>query len=258
MENNAGLNVSKGPLIDYLYVVKEEFYRDKMNIVREGKHGKWIWTICEGSVRVSVKTPKGDVIVARLGEGCFIGTIKALLFGEYERSATVTAEGDVRLCLLDAEPLYHEYSSLSGDLKMTLLSLDRRLRMINDLVLREHSGEDHRGKDHGARHKRLEVKDEMFLIKDGTADVIAPRNGGGLRLLSLNRHDVLGNIPFMHFGHEPGDAYITVSQDFNAVRLDRNGLMEEYNKLSCTFRNMIYNMGTNLCMTTRLVNGYCI
>ena len=47
-----------------------------------------------------------------------------------------------------------------------------------------------------------------------------------------------------------------VSKDFDAVRLDTAGLMEEYKSLSSTFRNLIFNMCTNLFMTTKLVYGF--
>jgi Domain of unknown function (DUF4388)/Cyclic nucleotide-binding domain len=86
------LHAIKGPLVDYLYVIREEYYEDGAPIVKEGRYGKWLWVVYEGTVRVTKETARGPLILARLGEGCFIGTIRALLFGEYERNATVTAE----------------------------------------------------------------------------------------------------------------------------------------------------------------------
>jgi hypothetical protein len=47
----SGMQVLKGPLTDYLYVEREDFYKKGQPIVREGKHGKWIWTVYEGVVR---------------------------------------------------------------------------------------------------------------------------------------------------------------------------------------------------------------
>jgi CRP-like cAMP-binding protein len=257
-EINVGLPVSKGPLIDYLYVIREEHYRDRSKIVREGKHGKWMWTIYEGNVKVTRNTPNGNILLARLGEGCFIGTIRALLFGEYERNATVTAEGDVRLCLLDAEPLFHEFASLSMDFRSILLSLDHRLRLINEMAVKQSANNKFKvlSKDNKIYINRFQSPSDLYLIKEGKADIIGQKSSGDLTLLSLEKNDIFGNVPFMDFGHEPRSASVMVSRDFDAVKLDTQGLLEEYNSLSCTFRNLIFNMCTNLFMTTKLVYGF--
>jgi len=257
-ENKFCLPVTKGPLVDYLYVIREEHYKDRSKIVKEGKHGKWMWTIYEGNVKVSKKTSSGNLVLARLGEGCFIGTIRALLYGEYERNATVTAEGDVRLCLLDAEPLFHEYASLSMDFRTILLSLDHRLRMINEMAVQKYLDNTLKAfpKDDRIYSNKFQSQDDLFLIKEGKADIIGQRQKGDTHLISLDKNDIFGNIPFMDFGHEPRSASVMVSKNFDAVKLDREGIMEEYNNLSCTFRNLIFNMCTNLFMTTKLVYGF--
>jgi len=257
-EENFGVPVTKGPLIDYLYVIREENYKDRTKIVKEGKHGKWIWTIYEGNVKISRKTPEGNLVLARLGEGCFIGTIRALLFGEYERNATVTADGDVRLCLLDAEPLFHEFASLSMDFRSILLSLDHRLRIINDVAVQKYLNNTLKEfpRDNREYLNKFQSQNDLFIIKEGKADIIGERHRGNPPLISLDKNDVFGSIPFMDFGHEPGSASVMVSKDFDAVKLDREGLIEEYNSLSSTFKNLIFNMCTNLFMTTRLVYGF--
>jgi len=257
-EKDFSLPVTKGPLIDYLYVIREENYKDRAKIVKEGKHGKWIWTIYEGNVKVSRRTPGGNLVLARLGEGCFIGTIRALLFGEYERNATVTADGDVRLCLLDAEPLFHEFASLSMDFRSILLSLDHRLRIINDIAVQKYLNNTLKEfpSDNREYLNKFQSQNDLFIIKEGKADIIGERQRDKRPLISLDKNDVFGSIPFMDFGHEPGSASVMVSKDFDAIKLDREGIMEEYNSLSSTFKNMIFNMCTNLYMTTRLVYGF--
>lgn len=257
-EKDFSLPVTKGPLIDYLYVIREENYKDRTKIVKEGKHGKWIWTIYEGNVKVSRRTPGGNLVLARLGEGCFIGTIRALLFGEYERNATVTADGDVRLCLLDAEPLFHEFASLSMDFRSILLSLDHRLRTINDMAVQKYLNNTLKEFPRNNREylNKFQSQDDLFIIKEGKADIIGERHRDNHPLISLDKNDVFGSIPFMDFGHEPGSASVVVSKDFDAIKLDREGIMEEYNSLSSTFKNLIFNMCTNLYMTTRLVYGF--
>ncbi|MBW1799815.1 MAG: DUF4388 domain-containing protein, partial [Deltaproteobacteria bacterium] len=126
-----GLPVIKGPMVDYMYVVRDETFSDGERIVREGGHGKWIWIIHEGTVRVTRETSSGTLDIARLGPGCFIGSFKALLFGEHERSATVTAEGEVQLCVLDADSIHTEFAALSKNTRSLLLSLNDRLSKIN-------------------------------------------------------------------------------------------------------------------------------
>jgi len=59
-------------------------------ILKEGGHGKWIWVILEGAVEITRETPDGPLVVARLGEGSFIGTFAALRFKEHARTANVT------------------------------------------------------------------------------------------------------------------------------------------------------------------------
>jgi CRP-like cAMP-binding protein len=245
----------KGPLVDYIYVIREEFYDDGASIVREGKFGKWLWVVYQGTVRVTKNTAKGPLTLARLGEGCFIGTIRALLFGEYERSATVTAEGKVRLCILDAEPLYHEYSLLSENFRKVLLSLDKRLRMLDEKAVQAYT-------DGNANNKlskdrvflnKFQSETDLYLIQDGAADIVAKGPEGDFKLLSLNNDDIFGRVPFMDFGHEPESASVMVSNSMKADKLDSRAIQQEYNNLTHTFRNFIFNMGTNISMTTNLL-----
>jgi hypothetical protein len=247
--------VIKGPLLDYIYVIREEYYDEGAPIVREGKFGKWLWVVYEGTVSVTKDTPKGPLTLARLGEGCFIGTIRALLFGEYERSATVTAEGKVRLCILDAEPLYREYSLLSENFRLVLLSLDKRLRMLDEKAVQVYiNGNPPAGP---AKDKvfldKFQSEKELYLIRNGTADIIGKSPGGDFYLFGLSNDDVFGRVPFIDFGHEPESASVLVSNSIKADKIDLKALQQEYNNLTHTFRNFIFNMGTSISMTTNLL-----
>jgi hypothetical protein len=252
-----GLPVIKGPLTDYLYVVREEYFKDGEQIVKEGKHGKWIWNIYQGTAEVTRETEHGPLVVARLGEGCFIGTFRALLFGEYERNASVVAEGDVRLCLLDSEPFYQEYASLSRGFRNLLLSLDSRLRRLTNKAIELYtSGRDCSEfiKDNNRAYANIvPAQDDLYTITEGGANIIGQGPNGDLPLLPLNKDDVFGNIPFLDFGHEPRSASVLGSNDLKVDKLDIQGLQAEYSRLSHTFRNLIYNMGTYIYMTTDLI-----
>ncbi|NLD35653.1 MAG: cyclic nucleotide-binding domain-containing protein [Desulfatiglans sp.] len=252
--DSSGMPVLKGPLTDYLYVEREDFYKKGQPIVREGKHGKWIWTVYEGVVRVTRDTPKGPLLLARLGEGCFIGTIRALLYGDYERNASVTAEADLRLCLLDVEPFYNEYSKLSPEFRRLLLSLDQRLRKLNIRAIEIFSEEkdDKEMLKLVSTGKVFEAGDGLYRITEGTAVVDIKNPEGRDIMFSLEANDVIGNIPFVDFGHEPNSAIIIPSKGLKTEKMDPIEIQKEYDKLSRTFKNLIYN----ICNYIRNTTGY--
>ncbi len=246
----------KGPLVDYGYVIDEEEYRDGGRIVKEGGFGKWISVILDGSVNVTRETPKGPVTVARLGEGCFIGTFNALLFREYARTANVTAVGEVRLGVFDTERLYKEYESLPSDLKGLLLSLDGRLKKTTKRVVELYAKgkeaiELPKGKE--TIIKRGSSKEEVFAISEGEAYVIGQGPKGGFPLLTLGKEDVFGYVPSLDVGHEPRSASVLASEGLKVNKLNPETLQNEYDELSGTFRNFIHNVGTCVSVTTRVV-----
>ena len=248
--------VIKGPLVDYSYVLNEEEYRDGGIIVREGGHGKWIWVILKGSVHVTRETSNGPMTIAHLGEGCFLGTFTALTFMEYTRSATAAASGDVKLGLLDTELLYREFASLSPDFRGTLLSLDGRLRKITDRPVELFMKEDKtKGftKDKKVIIEKGSSTKEAFTIVEGEAYVIGQTRKGYLPLLTLEKDEFFGYMPFTDMYHEPRSALVLASKDLKVNRLDMEGLQKEYKQLSGTFRNMIYTTCACIFMTTKLL-----
>jgi CRP-like cAMP-binding protein len=243
----------KGPLVDYQCVMGEYSYKDGATIVKEGKFGKWMWVIYEGTVKITRQTSKGAITLARLGEGCFIGTIRALLHSDYSRSATAIAEGKVRLCILNAEPLHREYSALSENFRKILLSLDKRLRLINDNAVAAYiGGYSKELPEDKVFENRFQTNTDLYIIKEGTADIIGKGPKGDVNLLSLGSDDVFGKIPFLDFGHEPLSASVMISDPFEADILDSLALQQEYNNLSPTLRNFVFNAATNISMTTKL------
>ena len=226
-------------MIDYKHVIKEDIFKDNTQIIKEGGHGKWMWVVFDGVVRVSRETPNGTLVVARLGEGCFIGTFKALLYGEYNRSATVTAEGDVRLCLLDTEHIHTEYTSLSPGFRRLLLSLDNRLRRITDRAVELYSKEKNNNwslKNQKIFIKKGSTQEGLFAIQEGSASIIAETKNGVLPLVQLNKDDIFGTFPFFDFGHEPRSASVAASGDLKVEKIDMQNIQTEYNNLSSTFK----------------------
>jgi CRP-like cAMP-binding protein len=250
--------VIEGPLVDYTYVVDEEQYRDGDKIASEGGHGKWIWVILKGSVMISRETSNGPLAIAYLGRGCFLGSFTSLTFMKYVRSATVTALGDVQMGLLDTELLHREFSSLSVDFRGFLLSLDRRERKITDKACELFTN---KGKTNGPPKdsevvvKKGSSEEEVFIIVEGEAYVIRQTRKGPLQLVTLEKDDIFGYIPFMDMGHEPRYASVFSSKDLKLNRLDSARFQKEYDQLSDTIRNMIYVTCTSVFSTTKLASA---
>ncbi len=249
------LPVIKGPFVDYMYVIDEEEFHDGERIVTEGGHGNWIWVILEGSVKMTRETSRGPMTIARLGEGCFIGTLKSFLSHKHVRNATVTAVGDVQLGVLDTQRLSQDYASLSSDFKGLLLSLDGRLKKITDAavdVFVKNPKTNGLTKDKKLIIKQGSSKEGVFTIIDGETHIVRRTPHGYLQLLTLEKGDVFGYVPFLDVGHEPRSASVIASKDLKVSKLDGQALQEEYDQLSGTLKNIIDNVGTCVSMTTRV------
>jgi hypothetical protein len=250
--------IIEGPLVDYTYVLNEETYSDGERVVSEGGHGKWIWVILKGAVTINRETSKGSLTIAHLGRGCFLGTFTALTFMEHARRATITALGDVQLGLLDTELLHREFLSLSADFKGFVLSLDRRLRKGTDRACELFMN---KGKTAGfPRNSKAVVekgssKKEGFSIVEGEAYVIGQTKKGPLPLVTLEKDDVFGYIPFTDLGHEPRYASVFGSKDLKVNRLDAARFQKEYDQLSDTIKNMIYVTCTSIFLTMKLATA---
>ncbi len=249
------LPVIKGPIIDYMYVIDEEEFSDGDKIVGQGSHGDWIWVILEGTVEITRETPRGPLIMARLGEGCFVGTLASFLVREPIRSATVTAAGNVQLGVLDAQRLSAECASMSSNLRGLLLSLDGRLKKVTDLV--QHLFvKDYKPngltKDKSLILKQGSSKQEAFAITEGESHVIRQTAKGYLTLLTLERTDVFGYLPFADVGHEPRRASVIATKDLKVSKIDTNSLQKEFNQLSVTLKRLIESVTTSISVTTSL------
>ena len=251
------LNVVKGPLIDYTYVIEENLFRDGERIVREGHYGNWIWVILSGMVEVSRETSNGLLPVARIGEGCFIGTIASLVFREYARTATASAVGDVHLGLLDIQQLAGEYSCLSAEFKKLLLSLCGRLNKLNDSSIGLSMKEIKDNAQTLMKDKKMILGkggslNDLFLITAGEIYVVGQTPKGYLPLATLNRDDVFGSVPFIDMGHDPQYTAVVASKDVKVDRINKDNIKREYDHLTPTFKNLVENVGSCVSMTTKI------
>jgi CRP/FNR family cyclic AMP-dependent transcriptional regulator len=112
----------------YGYVVREELYQPNAPIIVEGKRGAWIYVVLEGKVKVKKQTQHGTVTVDTLEEGAIVGEMALLSDTNRERTASVIAEGPVKVGLLDKDRLEREYERLSPQLKGLIRTLVLRLK----------------------------------------------------------------------------------------------------------------------------------
>ncbi len=249
------LPIIKGPIADYSYIIGEEEFEEGKLIVKEGKFGKWLWVILEGTADVKREMADDSITILRLGEGSFVGTFTALLFGKYARKATVVASGKVTLGLLDTERISREFNTLSPDFRTLLLSLDSRLRKITDRIVALHTKKtDDIPIPKGANviMEKDSSKQEGSIITEGKAYIIGKDQKGDFPLFILDKEEVFGNFPFLDIGHEPRSAAVMASKDIKVKKLDIGNLQKEYDNMSGLFRSFIYNICGCVSLTTRV------
>jgi CRP-like cAMP-binding protein len=111
----------------YAYVAKEERYRDNDYIIKEGSRGDWIYLVLEGVVKVKKMTGKGLITIDILKEGDIFGEMILWKFGLGTRTASVIADGPVKVGVLDTTALLKDYEKVSPRLKDLMRSLINRL-----------------------------------------------------------------------------------------------------------------------------------
>ena len=251
--------IVKGPLVDYMYVADEEDFFDGEYIVEEGKHGSWIWVILEGVVEIVRETPDGALPIVRLGDGSFIGSLSSFLIQGHIRTATAVAVGNVQLGVLDSQRLAQEFARLTPEFRGLLLSIDKRLKQLNERAIEFRQGKI-RSTDFVDNKKSVLAQgardDSLFVIKEGIASVVRSEDFGKVPLAQLYKGDYFGTIPFLDLGHEPDMASILAGSDFKVRKIDPSQLREEYNQLSATFKNFVDNVATCVNVSTKVVCNY--
>jgi CRP-like cAMP-binding protein len=230
------------PIAHYMHVVEEEEFVDGVRIVEEGKYGNWIWVVLKGVADIVKETPEGPVTLLRIGHGGFIGNMSSIFRKSYSRTATVVASGDVQLGVLDTQPVYTEYSSISNEFKGLLLSLDDRLKQVMNRTAETHlknSNVEDIIKRSKPVIKRSKKEKKVLEITQGEASVLRHTKDGYVLLAQLKEGDVMGHIPFLDIGHEPHSSAVYGSKDLEVRALDPDELQREYDQLSPTFKNII-------------------
>ena len=243
----------KGPLVDYSYVIDEEGFYDGDEIVREGSHGNWIWVILEGAAEIAKSTPAGPLKLLRVGDGGFLGSLASLMAGTNMRSSTVTASGNTQLGMLDSQLLAGELANLSADFKTLIRSLDKRLRCVTTVAAQAHASD--RSFMDSIAGKKIAIKegqteDRLFRVREGQVVVARQTPGGHVPLVSLEKGDFFGHIPFLTIGHEPYEATVFSSADLKLAAVDSKAIEVEHRRLSATLRNIIEHLAACISATT--------
>jgi CRP-like cAMP-binding protein len=249
------LAVIKGPLIDYMDIVTEEEFRDGQTIVHQGRHGTWMWVVLEGKVDICKEVAGKMVPILKVGPGSFLGSMASFAHQGDVRSATAIAADQVQLGVLDRQRLTQEFFRLSSDFRNVLLSLDKRLKSVTRIAANGKVGK-HELKD-VARGKAPVIREgdtqeRLLSIRQGTAHVVRSTIKGDLVLCKLEKNDFVGHIPFINIGHEPDSAAVYGADNVKMKALNLEALEEEYNNLSGTLKNMIYNYAGFISATTNI------
>ena len=249
----------KGPLVDYSYVVDEEGFYDGDEIVQEGNHGNWIWVILEGVAEIVKETPKGKLKLLRIGDGAFLGSVASLLKGDNVRSATVTADGNVQLGMLDAQLMTSELANCSLDYREFIGGLDERLKRVTNMAVEIYS--EHQKLSGFIQDKKPLIKQgkeesRLFRIRSGDACVARETEAGIVPIAELKTGDFFGNVPFLDMGQEPNSASVFASKDLKLSAMDPQALQEEHENLSSTLQNIIAHLATCISVTTLIATDY--
>jgi CRP-like cAMP-binding protein len=108
-------------------------YRPGQVLVRKGDIGDAAYVIIQGDADVSVPAASGDVVVAQLHDGDFLGEIAILC--DTPRTATVTARNELKALRIRKEPFFqllHQFPEMAVEL--TRMLAERLTRTTAELV----------------------------------------------------------------------------------------------------------------------------
>ena len=264
---NRTVNPSKIPLIKkpmrhYVFVAAEEEFSKGTTILEEGEFGNWIWMVLHGTAEMTKKTNSGPTRILRVGQGGFIGNISSMMTSDRRRIGTFTATETVRLGVLDPEPIYAEYSSLSHSFKSVLLSLDNRLRELLERLSEIYPGTGDMKKAAFNPKKQTgkgKLFEAPFLISKGNVTIVKEMRGKTFPLVNLHSKDFFGPLPFLEMGHEPFNASVVFSDDLESVALDPDELQSEYDQLGHILKGLVdFSVNCISIATMKILRHYTV
>lgn len=127
----AGIEPSRLKLLAYTSDVVT--YRPGQVLFRRGDIGDAAYVIIKGDAEVSVSSPTGDIPIAQLHDGDFLGEIAILC--DTPRTATITAKSELQALRIRKEPFFellHQFPEMA--VEMTRLLAERLTRTTAELV----------------------------------------------------------------------------------------------------------------------------
>jgi len=110
-----------------------KLYSNGEVIFKEGQEGDRMYVIQTGSVKITKKSPAGDMPIAVLESGDIFGEMA--LFDKLPRSATAVAMGDTRVLTIDKEKLFQTISRDPTLAFRIISSMSHRIRRLDDELI---------------------------------------------------------------------------------------------------------------------------
>ena len=95
----------------------DDFLSGKEHIIKQGQKKSEVSFIEQGTACITRKTKKGNLLLARLDDGDFIGPLPFLDLGQEPQQASVYATEDLDVTPVRLEELQKEYNRLSATMK---------------------------------------------------------------------------------------------------------------------------------------------
>jgi len=168
----------KSPLGAFKDSFERVFVRAGQHVFRQGDAGEFAYTIAEGSIDITRRSPSGeDLILAHLTRGDLFGEFA--LIDRQPRSATATASADTELITLNREAFMSQLASDPHHIDRILTMFSGRLRKMDELIMvHAYSAETQRlefALTQAKLNTRPDRRDKGVLIFNGGPTALASR-----------------------------------------------------------------------------------
>jgi CRP-like cAMP-binding protein len=144
-------------------------YEDGAVIFGEDEQGDCMYYITRGKVRISKRSPEGEVHIATLPEGEIFGEMA--LFDRLPRSATATASGDTWLLTIDKKKFIKSVSRDPSLAFKILEAMSHRTRRLNEEYAKT------RNRRFEALKAALDIQQVSALILEEARQAVEADNG---------------------------------------------------------------------------------
>lgn len=175
-------------------------------VVRQGERGDEFFIIAEGEAAVEVRQMGDDRAVGHLARGDFFG--ERALLGAGVRQATIRAETGLKLLVFDNRTFWKELAGTVGWTARVQAALDERERLqalplfteatsrqLDLLAVKLEMRPFARG---DVLVRQGDPGDAFFIVRDGSVEVVAEKDGARRRLNVLKSGDFFGEVALLH------------------------------------------------------------